>query len=58
MTDDPLLKVGQVADRLNISASAIRRWVTTGRMPAVRLPSGAIRVRESYVAAVESGDLD
>jgi excisionase family DNA binding protein len=44
----PLLKVADVARRLNVSTRSIRRMITDGRLPVVRL-GGAIRIRPEVV---------
>ncbi len=38
------LTAGQVADRLDVTASTIRRWVSDGHLPAVVTPGGRIRI--------------
>ena len=48
---DRLLTAGEVADQLGISAKTVLRWVRRGELPAIRLPSGAIRFREREVEA-------
>lgn len=47
-----LLKAQDVADRLNTSAETVRRWVREKRLPAVILPSGAVRFRPEDVDAL------
>lgn len=47
-----LLKAQDVADRLNTSAETVRRWVREKRLPAVILPSGAMRFRPEDVEAL------
>jgi excisionase family DNA binding protein len=37
------LTARQVADLLGVSSGALLRWTRAGRVPAVKLPSGAIR---------------
>lgn len=41
-----LLTARTVAERLEVSAETILRWVRQGKLPAIRLPSGAIRIPE------------
>lgn len=41
-----LLTARDVADRLGFSTETILRWVRQGKLPAIRLPGGAIRFRE------------
>jgi excisionase family DNA binding protein len=42
-----LLTARQVADLLGVSAETVLRWTRKGDLPAIRLPGGAIRYRES-----------
>jgi excisionase family DNA binding protein len=42
----PLLTARQVADLLGVSAETVLRWTRRGELPAIRLPGGAIRLRE------------
>jgi excisionase family DNA binding protein len=40
---DRLLTARELADRLGVSAGALLRWTRAGQVPAVKLPSGAVR---------------
>ena len=40
---DRLLTAREVAELLGVSAETVLRWVRAGKLPAIRLPSGAIR---------------
>ncbi len=42
-----LLTVAQAASLLNVSEKTIRRWVTDGKVPYVKLPSGGVRIRRA-----------
>jgi excisionase family DNA binding protein len=42
-----LLTAREVAERLGFSTETILRWARRGELPAIRLPGGAIRFRES-----------
>ena len=42
---EPLLTARQVAELLGVSAETVLRWTRRGELPAIRLPSGAIRYR-------------
>lgn len=46
--DTKLLSIGEAAKRLGVHINTLRRWVESGRIHAVRLPSGYRRfeVRE------------
>jgi excisionase family DNA binding protein len=41
-----LLTAREVGELLGVSPETILRWARAGKLPAVRLPSGAIRFRE------------
>ena len=41
-----LLTARTVADRLDVSAETVLRWIRRGEITAIRLPGGAIRIRE------------
>ena len=43
----PLLTARAVADILGVSPETVLRWTRRGEIPAMRLPSGAIRYRPS-----------
>jgi excisionase family DNA binding protein len=40
-----LLTAREVAEQLGVSTGALLRWTRAGRVPAVKLPSGAVRYR-------------
>jgi excisionase family DNA binding protein len=44
---DPLLTARQLSEWLGVSAETVLRWTRRGQLPAIRLPGGAIRIRES-----------
>jgi excisionase family DNA binding protein len=46
---DPLLTTRQVAERFGVVSETILRWVRCGRLPAIRISTGAIRFRESEI---------
>ena len=46
-----LLTARVVADLLGVSSETVLRWVRGGRLPAVRLPGGAIRISEAQLDA-------
>jgi excisionase family DNA binding protein len=41
-----LLTAREVGELLGLSTETVLRWSRRGKLPAVRLPSGAIRFRE------------
>ena len=51
--DDPLLTVEEVARRLRVEATTIRRWIQSGTLHAVPLPHKnertSYRIRQSEV---------
>jgi excisionase family DNA binding protein len=51
MTADDYISVHQAALRLKVCAETIRRWVKSGRLPAIKHPSGRVRI---LAAAVEN----
>ena len=46
-----LLTARDVAELLGVSSETILRWSRTGKLPAIRLPSGAIRFRPDQLDA-------
>jgi excisionase family DNA binding protein len=51
---DRLLTAREVADRFCLKSSeTILRWVRKGKLPAIKLPSGAIRFEEAAVERCE-----
>jgi excisionase family DNA binding protein len=48
---DRLLTARALAERLGVSSETVLRWTRRGELPAIRLPSGAIRFREAEVEA-------
>jgi excisionase family DNA binding protein len=42
-----LLTARSVAETLGVSAETVLRWTRRGDLPALRLPSGAIRYRQA-----------
>jgi excisionase family DNA binding protein len=45
----PLLTAREVADVVGVSSETVLRWTRRGELPAIRLPGGAIRVRENVL---------
>lgn len=41
-----LLTAREVAGILDVSTETVLRWTRRGELPAIRLPGGAIRIRE------------
>lgn len=42
-----LLTAREVAGMLGVSPETVLRWTRAGKLPAIRLPGGAIRYREA-----------
>ncbi len=47
-----LLTAGQVAERLGVSYQTPLRWARQKTIPAIRLPGGQLRFRESDIDAI------
>jgi excisionase family DNA binding protein len=47
----PLLTAREVGEILGVSAGAVLRWTRAGHLPAVKLPSGAVRYRPDQLDA-------
>lgn len=47
----PLVTAREVAAQLGVSTGALLRWTRAGQVPAVKLPSGAIRYRPEAIDA-------
>ncbi|WP_308124244.1 helix-turn-helix domain-containing protein [Mycolicibacterium xanthum] len=50
---DPLLTVTEVARRWHVSVRSVQRWIADGKLPAIRLPGGQYRIRQSDADAAE-----
>jgi excisionase family DNA binding protein len=42
---------GEVAELFQVNPETVRRWVKSGRLPAIEMPSGLLRFLESDVQA-------
>jgi excisionase family DNA binding protein len=47
--NERLLTTREVAERFGVVTETILRWVRCGRLPAIRISTGAIRFRESEI---------
>ena len=47
--DDELLTTTQAAAMLKVTRQTVARWVRLDLLPAVRLPSGTLRIRREDV---------
>ena len=41
------ISVGFIAKRCGVSNTTVLRWITTGQLPAFRLPSGHFRIEQT-----------
>lgn len=48
--NEPLMTARAIADELGLSTETVLRWTRRGEIPAIRLPSGAIRYRATAIA--------
>ena len=48
---DRLLTAREVAELLGVSTGALLRWTRAGQVPAVKLPSGAVRYMPEQIDA-------
>lgn len=46
-----LLRVDEVAKYFRVAVSTIYLWIDSGKIPAVRLPGGSIRIFRSIVTS-------
>lgn len=47
VADGRLLTARAVAERLELSTETVLRYVRDGKLPAIKLPGGAIRIAEN-----------
>ena len=58
MTQVPrYLTASQVAERLETTADAVRGWAQSGKLTAIKLPSGQYRFVREDIEAIERGEL-
>jgi excisionase family DNA binding protein len=53
MQSDARLTVAEAAQRLKLARGTVYQWIHEGKLPAIRLGTRAIRVRESDLARAE-----
>jgi len=56
LADQPFLSLPEAAEKLHVSESSVRRWVRSGRLRALRMPSGRRKVRLEDVEAILASD--
>jgi excisionase family DNA binding protein len=49
VTDGRLLRAREVAEQLDVSAETVLRWTRRGKLPGIRLSSGAVRYRAEEI---------
>ncbi|MCD6360541.1 MAG: helix-turn-helix domain-containing protein [Armatimonadetes bacterium] len=49
-----LYRVSEVADILRVTKQTVYNWIRGGKIKAVRLPSGSLRIPESEVKRILS----
>jgi len=49
--NEPLLTARGVAELLGISVETLLRWTRAGKVPAIKLPGGAVRYRPNAIEA-------
>jgi excisionase family DNA binding protein len=51
--DRYLLKISDVARQFGVTTQTVRAWISSGKLPAVRVGERVIRIRPSDLAAME-----
>ena len=49
ISDNKLLGLGEVADLLRLSKQTVRRWIRTGKLPAVKLGYNTFRIERDQI---------
>lgn len=49
---DKLWRLKDIAESFDVSYSTLWRWAQSGRMQTVRLPGGALRVKDSELRRI------
>ena len=53
---EPKLTTAQVADKMGVDDSTVRRWCAEGKLPHIRTLGGHIRIPQSAVTELLKGD--
>ena len=48
-SSNKLLGLGEVADLLRLSKQTVRRWIRTGKLPAVKLGYNTFRIERDQI---------
>lgn len=51
-----LLTIEEAAERLKVSKRTIRRYISAGRLPATRVTSKTVRIKDADIAQLLRGD--
>jgi excisionase family DNA binding protein len=57
VSDEPLLTVDGVAQRLALKPCTIRKWISQGKIPVVRI-GRAVRLRQADIEAIIKNGLN
>jgi len=52
----PLLLLPEVAEELRVSVGTLRNWIRDGRVRAIRLPGGTLRITRAEFDRVAASD--
>ena len=50
--DEKLLTIKEVAERFGVSRVSVQNWIKDGRLPAIKIGTKIIRIRECDLAAI------
>lgn len=56
--DNEALTPAQVARRLNVAVSTVRRWAVAERIKSFRTPGGQLRFRRVDIDAIDTDDFE
>lgn len=56
LADQPFLSIPETAATLDVSESSVRRWVKSGRLKSIRLPSGRAKIRREDIESILRGE--
>lgn len=51
-----LLSIPEASKQFRVAPSTVRRWVKSGRLKAIRLPSGRAKIAQADVEAIMRGE--
>ncbi len=47
MSEEELLKIGDVARTLKVARNTVYRWTASGKLPVLQSPTGMLRIRRT-----------